>query len=281
MRNIRVPIATLVCGVSLVLIAGTASAADISGTISSTLTITDNSQLVGDVTCTVTGAACITFGAPGITGQADAITGCAGGNVAGESGILVNGIRGAVIQGPGVVQRFRQEGIQISGGSARVLVTLVTASTNCRSGIFVNASSDNDIEANTSVRNGNTANPCGGIWLTGGASRNRLRANRLSGNGYAAQGGNFGIGLSAPATNDNVIVDNVVLGNANGIVLVPGVQGNVIVRNLVLGNPPVQVSVGSPGTAGVDIRNLATPGDNVVEGNVCLTAANAACSKTD
>jgi hypothetical protein len=172
MRNVRLPIATLVCGVSLVLIAGTASASDIRGTISSTLTITDNSQLVGDVTCTVTGAACISFGAPGIalklngfsiTGQADATTGCAGGNVAGESGILVNGIRGAVIQGPGVVQRFRQEGIQISGGSARVLVTLVTASTNCRSGIFVNASSDNDIEANTSVRNGNTANPCGGI----------------------------------------------------------------------------------------------------------------------
>jgi hypothetical protein len=30
------------------------------------LTITENSQLVGDVTCTVTGAPCITFGAPGI-----------------------------------------------------------------------------------------------------------------------------------------------------------------------------------------------------------------------
>ena len=98
-----------------------------------------------------------------ITGQADAVTGCAGGQVANESGILVNGMRGAVIQGPGIVQRFRMEGIQISGGSSRVLVTQVTASTNCRSGIFVNASSDNDIEANTSVRNGNGTSPCGGI----------------------------------------------------------------------------------------------------------------------
>jgi parallel beta-helix repeat protein len=103
----------------------------------------------------------------------------------------------------------------------------------------------------------------------------------LSGNGYAAQGGNFGIGLSAPGTNDNVIVDNVVFGNTNGIVLVAGVEGNVILRNLVLGNPPVQVSVGSPGTAGVDIRDLSTPGANVVDGNICLTTTNAVCSKTD
>ena len=172
MRNIRVRIATLVFGVSLVLISGTASASDIRGTISSTLTITDNSQLVGNVTCTVTGAPCIAFGAPGIalklngfslTGQGDAVTGCAGGQVAGESGIVVNGLRGVVIQGPGIVQRFRFEGIQIIGGSSRVLVTMVTASTNCRSGIFVGASSDNDIEANTSIRNGNGSNPCGGI----------------------------------------------------------------------------------------------------------------------
>jgi parallel beta-helix repeat protein len=103
----------------------------------------------------------------------------------------------------------------------------------------------------------------------------------LSGNGYAAQGGNFGIGLSAPGTNDNVIVDNIVLGNANGIALVPGVEGNVILRNLVMGNPPVQVSVGNPGTAGVDIRNLATPGANVIESNICLTATNAVCAMTD
>lgn len=103
----------------------------------------------------------------------------------------------------------------------------------------------------------------------------------MSGNGYAAQGGNFGIGLSAPGTNDNVIVDNIVLGNANGIVLVAGVEGNVILRNLVMGNPPVQVNVNNPGTAGVDIRNLSNPGANVIDGNICLTTANAVCSLTD
>lgn len=172
MRNIKLPIVTSVVVLSLLLISGAASATDINGTISSTLTITDNSQLVGNVTCTVTGAPCISFGAPGIslklngfsmTGQGDPATGCAGTQVAGESGILVNGLRGVVIQGPGIVQRFRFEGIQILAGSSRVLVTLVTASTNCRSGIFVGASSDNEIEANTSIRNGNGSNPCGGI----------------------------------------------------------------------------------------------------------------------
>jgi parallel beta-helix repeat protein len=275
----------------LVLAAGTAFAADIKGTISSTLTITETSQLVDNVTCTVNVAACIAFGAPGIalklngftmTGQADAVTGCAGGQVAGEHGIIVNGFRGAVIQGPGLVQRFRAHGIVITGASSRVLVTHVTTTTNCMAGIIVTgASTDNDLEANTAISNGNSSAPCGGICLAGGASRNRVVLNRLSGNGYAAQANNFGIGLVNPGTNDNVIVDNVVFGNSNGIVLVPGVEGNVILRNLVLGNPPVQVPVSNPGTAGVDIRNLATPGVNVVGGNVCLTSTNAVCAITD
>src|SRR5690349_8566314 len=47
--------------------AQSAQATDISGTIATTLTIYDNSRLVGDVTCTVTGAPCIAFGAPGLT----------------------------------------------------------------------------------------------------------------------------------------------------------------------------------------------------------------------
>jgi len=173
MRSLRVPIATMVFGASLVLMGGTASAVDISGTISSTLTITEDSQLVGNVTCTVTGAACITFAASGVTlklngfsmtGQADPVTGCSGSGTAGEHGILINGQRGVVIRGPGVVQRFRNQGIIISGGSSRVLVTQVTASTNCASGLWVgNGSSDNELEANISVRNGSATAACGGI----------------------------------------------------------------------------------------------------------------------
>jgi hypothetical protein len=155
------------------LVSRSASAADIRGTISSTLTITEDSQLVGDVTCTVTGAPCITFDASGIalklngfsiTGQADPVTACGGSQTAGEHGIVINGLRGVVVQGPGTVQRFRAQGVLITGGSSRVLVTQVTASTNCMSGIFVTmASSDNELHANVAVRNGNGTAACGGI----------------------------------------------------------------------------------------------------------------------
>jgi len=165
----------LVCGCLIVagfFSSGTARAADIRGTIATTLTITEDSQLVGDVTCTMTGAPCITFGASGVTlklnnfsmtGQANPTTGCSGGQTVNEIGILINGLRGNIVQGPGVVQRFRAHGIQISGGSSRVLVTVVTVSTNCLSGIVMSASSDNEVEGNVSVRNGNATSPCGGI----------------------------------------------------------------------------------------------------------------------
>ncbi len=89
---------SLVCS-SLLSLDETAYATDISGTISSTLTIAENSKLVGDVTCTVVGAPCITFGVSGLTldlngynmvGLGDAVTGCSGNQSANEAGILVN-----------------------------------------------------------------------------------------------------------------------------------------------------------------------------------------------
>jgi len=78
--------------------------------------------------------------------------------------------------------------------------------------------------------------------------------------------------MVAPGTNDNVIEDNTVLGNTNGIVLlVPGVEGNIIRHNIVAGNPPVQLSVTFSGDDGADIKNLATPGANTIDDNFCLT----------
>jgi parallel beta-helix repeat protein len=103
----------------------------------------------------------------------------------------------------------------------------------------------------------------------------------LSGNGYAAQGNNFGIGLVNPGTNDNMIIDNIIFGNSNGIYLVAGAEGNLIRRNIIAGNPAVQVSVNNPTTTGVDIRNLAAPGTNTLEDNFCLTAVNATCPAVD
>jgi hypothetical protein len=157
---------------AVVFFAGTAPAMDVSGTISSTLTITENSKLVGDVTCTVVGASCITFGISGLTldlngynmvGLGDATTGCSGNATANEVGILVNMLENVVIRGPGVVTQFRNTGILLVGANGGT-VTGVTTSTNCASGILLGGNSSNNlIENNVSVRNGNLASPCGGI----------------------------------------------------------------------------------------------------------------------
>ncbi len=45
---------------ALIVLGGSAHATDVGGTISATLTITEDSQLVDDVTCTVAGLPCIT-----------------------------------------------------------------------------------------------------------------------------------------------------------------------------------------------------------------------------
>ena len=113
--------------------------------------------------------------------------------------------------------------------------------------------------------------------MFGGASRNRLRRNRLSGNGYADQGNNFGIGIEGTGTDDNIVEDNTVTGNTNGLFMTAGVQGNLIRRNVIVGNPPVQVDLDHPSTKGVDIKNLAQAGTNTFKGNTCLTSVNAPC----
>ncbi len=124
-----------------------AYAVDISGTISSTLTITENSRLVSNVTCTVSGAPCIVIGASNvvldlngytITGLGDPQTGCSGTSIASEVGILVNKFNNVTIRGLGIVQQFRNFGIQLLTSSGAT-VTGVTSATNCTSGIIVAA----------------------------------------------------------------------------------------------------------------------------------------------
>ena len=155
---------------SLVVCGGTAQAAKISGVISATMTITEDSQLVGDVICTVTGAPCLDIGASNvtldlngfsITGLADPQTGCAGSQGSAEHGIRVLNQTGVTIRGPGIVQRFRTHGILINGSTGGA-VTGVTTSTNCMAGILL-AGASNVLENNISIANGNTSAPCGGI----------------------------------------------------------------------------------------------------------------------
>jgi len=169
---------TWIIPVSILAGASNAHAADISGTITTTLTVVQNSRLVGDVTCKVTGAPCITvqgayafFGAHTtldlngftITGQADPQLACSAGGANGnEIGILINGQNGVVVKGPGIVESFRGFGINLANSTSSTISGVTTAS-NCFSGIFVTGSSSNVLEGNVSIRNGSLSNPCGGI----------------------------------------------------------------------------------------------------------------------
>jgi hypothetical protein len=156
---------------ALILFAGSVRAADISGAITSTLTLKENSRLVGDVACTVSGAPCITIAASGVTldlngynltGLGDPQTGCSGSATGSEIGILVNNLSNVTIRGLGMIQQFRNFGIQLLT-STGVTVTDVTASTNCTSGIIVTGGSNNLLQNNTSIRNGTVGAACGGI----------------------------------------------------------------------------------------------------------------------
>jgi hypothetical protein len=153
--------ALFVCGARV-------QAAEISGTYSTTLTIYDDSELVGDVKCIVSGNPCIQFGASDIKLRlngysiTEEITGCTSGTSS-QDGIDVAGVHDVAIVGPGLVQKFGGFGIGVFGAS-KVKVEQVTASDNCFSGIILVGSMDSDIERNVFVRNssGSEGAPCGG-----------------------------------------------------------------------------------------------------------------------
>ena len=145
----------------------------VSGTLTRTYMIVEDTDLTGDVTCTVAGGTpCFSFGASGvelrlngfsITGPSDPITGCAGTQVGNEPGITTNNMSRVAVRGPGLVQRFRADGVTVIG-SVDARVENVTVSTNCMSGIrVVGTSFGTLIQGNIAIRNGSTAAPCGGI----------------------------------------------------------------------------------------------------------------------
>jgi hypothetical protein len=100
-----------------------------------------------------------------ITGKGDPVAGCGGAVTAGEIGVSTCGQSRVTVRGPGLIQRFRNHGVQVVG-STDARVEGLTVSTNCGSGIFVLASSFGAlVESNTSVRNGSSMPglACGGI----------------------------------------------------------------------------------------------------------------------
>jgi hypothetical protein len=158
-----------------VCLAPPAFAADrVSGVLTATFVIVDNTDLIGDVRCDVANnTPCFSFGVPGvelrlngftITGKGDAVTGCGGGaSMGNETGVATNGMSRVGVRGPGLVQRFRGDGVFVFGSTDAWVIDL-TVSTNCLSGVRVAATSFGTlVQNNTAVRNGSPTASCGGI----------------------------------------------------------------------------------------------------------------------
>jgi parallel beta-helix repeat protein len=254
------------------------------GVIAATVTITENTKLTCNVVCTNTTGPCIQFGAPRITlwlnghtmtGPATPPVNCATVGVP-VDGISTNGHDHVRIRGSGMVQQFRRHGIFVVQ-SERSAVEHVTSHWNCFSGILMALSHRNDITDNVSVRNAvaSGGSPCGGNCIVN-SNHNRIRRNNYHGNGSIAPGdptatpNDFGVGLVGSSSN-NVIEDNNIGGNINGILLFPATAGNLIRRNIIAGNPPVQVSATAGSPIGVDIRDASAAGANTFRDNHCIT----------
>ena len=99
----------------------------------------------------------------------------------------------------------------------------------------------------------------------------------MHGNGFSDPADDFGIGLIGTATG-NVIDENVVTGNTQGILIMAGARATTIRQNTVVANPPIQTGTTRPDLRQLDIVNLAPAGETTFERNVCLSAVNAPCS---
>ena len=162
-------------GVAL-LVASTVWAADrVSGTLTRTYMIVEDTDIVGDVTCDVAAnTPCFAFAAPNIelrvngfaiTGRGDTVTGCGGTAANGEAGVTTANMSGVSVRGPGLIQRFRGDGVTVAG-SRDARVEGLTLSTNCMAGVRILATSFGTlVQGNTAVRNGSSAPGflCGGI----------------------------------------------------------------------------------------------------------------------
>ena len=154
----------------LIICAGPLQAAEkkISGTISTTLTLTQDSKLVGNVTCTVVGAPCIAFGAPNIELHLNGFTmtgtspGCTPATSF-DDGIDVIQQNNVTILGPGLIQKFGGFGVLLASESGATIHG-ITVTDSCFSGIILVGATESEIEGNTSVRNamGSEGGPCGG-----------------------------------------------------------------------------------------------------------------------
>jgi parallel beta-helix repeat protein len=226
---------------------GLAQATTIPPTITSPLTITTDSQLNSNVSCAVTTAVpCIKFGAPGIKLNLNGFT-MTGKGVSrasctlnfGESGIDTNGKNNVFIRGPGVVTRFNDIGIIVSGDHSSVEGIAITSS--CREGIRV-LGSYNEVEWNSISRASLSGLFFTGIFLSAPGGHNNILHNEVVGAGpwptTSSQGGHgIFVGESGFPSKNNLIEGNNLSGNPGaGLDIQPGSVGNTVRHNQALGN---------------------------------------------
>jgi len=292
-RLLPSPIAVAALAVlALFVCAERAQAADISGTISSTVTITEDTELVGDVTCavplTLPGAnPCIAFGADHIkltlnghtiTGAVDPPTGC---SLPTDSkfgvGVETNGRTDVKIEGPGVIQKFERWGILLLSSSG-VTVRNVTANRNCWSGMQTIGISDSNFEEDIWINNaaGSNGAACGGICLLN-SNNNVMRKSAFYGNGsvdYPNGNVDFGVGFEG-SSSENLVEENDIGGNTSGVKFFNSSSDNVVRRNIIAGNPPGQVTktftAGNQLGADIVFRATFSGANNTIEDNFCLT----------
>ena len=226
---------------------GVAQATTIPSTISSTLTITTDSHLTGNVTCAVpAGTTCIKFGANNITLKLNGFTiapssaSCTAS--LGQNGIDTNGKNNVAIRGAGLVTQFNGFGIVVSGNNSAVEGVAITRV--CLIAIVVSGS-NNEVEGNSISRA--VLSPffvAPAISISGNGANNghnRILHNEVGGTGPvgAAGTGNGGITVGAPfgPSPGNLIEANNISGNPDfGINIQGGSTGNIVRRNQALGN---------------------------------------------
>jgi parallel beta-helix repeat protein len=292
MNRVRIFCATVVAAAGLVCGVGTARATDLKGTITNTVTIFDNSQLVGDVKCavplTLNGAnPCIAFGTDHIklrlnghtiTGGITPPTNCSlPADTKYGVGILVAGRTDVEIQGPGVIEKFERWGILLSS-SDHVSVKKLTVDRNCWSGLQTSSVSESKFTEDNWVNNaaGSNGAACGGICLSN-SKKNVIKNSTFHGNGsvdYMSGNVDFGIGFEG-SSSENTVEKNDIGGNTNGVEFFNTSSNNEVRDNKIVGNPAAQVikTFTAPNQQGADIafRPNFTGANNVIEDNFCLT----------
>ncbi len=254
---------------TLALGTGAARAADISGTLTTTLTITDPiNNFVGNVTCTMVMTPCISFGAPNIALNLNGFTMTGNGardscpsSVPGENGITTSGQSTVVIQGPGLIRRFRANGIVATGDNATVDQVFVAST--CMNGISVQGNGST-LTNSTVVRASLT-----GVFFVGiaveGSGGHTIQGNTVAGaSNLSGTGGGHGIVV---ASANNSITGNNVSGNAGaGIFVLKDITitGNTVTGNTALGNLKFH-----------DIFDDNPSGANTYAGNTCDVSGGA------